>query len=99
MREMLKNLGTTLMGVVEIDETYMARKYASDYKGLSQEEIKYINTHNSSQRDKGVAVEMSERGGKIKVLEISENKAIAIRELVNKHIEEGSRLLTDESYI
>jgi transposase-like protein len=62
IREMMKNVSDELLqGAVEVDETYMSRKYKSDYKGLSPEEVEYaLKSQNSS---KGAVVGIKQREG------------------------------------
>lgn len=98
IRELMSHVpNEKLKGDIELDETYMARKYRSDYKGLKPAEIEFIHNNKFNAKNKGAVVGMVERGNKIRVLTFPENKANVVREAINTHIEEGSRLLTDES--
>lgn len=100
LRELMSHIPKEkLMGAVEIDETYMSRKYASDYVGLSPEQVEYIRSTNHSTKTKGVVVGMAERGGIVRVVATNENRTIPVQKIVKDNIVEGSRLLTDESNI
>ena len=96
-RELMKRTSTTkLTGIIEADETYMARKYRSDYKGtVSEQEIEY-NLKNKY-KSKGAVVALAQRGGEIIVKAFDENNAKIIRENIKTNVEAGSELYTDES--
>lgn len=55
-----------LQGEVEVDETYMARKYKSDFVGMSEEEADFHMNRNSSRKKRGTIVGMAERSGKVR---------------------------------
>ena len=96
IREMIKQLHIVqLKGAIEIDETYMARKFGSDYKAVPPEKVKYLKKYAS----KGAVVGMAERGANIKVLSFDDRKGEPIKEAIHKHVEYGSRLLTDEAFM
>ncbi len=98
IREMMKNVTEVkLQGAIEVDETYMSRKYKSDFIGLSPEELDYAQK--SQYKNKGAVVGMAERSGEIRVLAFDDRKAAPIREAIHSNVEKGSRLLTDEALI
>jgi transposase-like protein len=85
-----------LEGIVEADETYMGRKYRSDYKGLSEDEIDWnlVSPHFS----KGVVIGMAHPETKtirVKAFPVLKGKNVA--KVVRENIKEGSTLHTDES--
>jgi len=84
-----------LKGVIEADETYMSRKYASDFQGLSAYELAY--KLNSPQNNKGVVMGMAERGGKVIVRAFDNNNGENIQNAVKNYVEKHSWLMTDES--
>lgn len=99
IREMMKKITSIkLMGAVEIDETYMSRKYKSDFKGLPPEEVEHI-LDKGTHANKGAVVGMAERGGDIRVLAFEDRKAIPIRKAIHDNVEHGSRLMTDEAFM
>lgn len=97
IREVLKEKAPRkLGGTVELDETYMSRKFASDYKGLTQDEAQeYISKH--PQKSKGVVVGMAERDGKVRVIAMEGRNAEQIRNAVSKNVRKGSNVYTDET--
>jgi transposase-like protein len=97
IRESLKdNNPEMLSGVVESDETYMSRKYASDYKGLEQDKIDYYLTH--TKESKGAVLGIGDRKtGKIRVMAFDSNKGDNIIPALKANINEGAILHTDES--
>ena len=96
LRELMSHIPQEkLKGTVEIDETYMSRKYGSDYKGVPPEKVKYLKKHAS----KGAVLGMAERGGNIKVLKFDDRKGDPIKKAIHNNVEHGSRLLTDEAFM
>ena len=96
LREIMKYIPTEkLKGAVEVDETYMARKYGSDYKAIPPEKVKYLKKYAS----KGAVLGMAERGGKIQVISFDDRKSKPMKEAIRNNVEEGSRLLTDEAFM
>lgn len=99
IRESLKDKDSNLLkGTIEADETYMARKYKSDFKGLPPEEVEY--KLNSKSDSKGAVLGMVERNtGKVRVLAFANNNRDNITAAVRANVEKGSKLHTDESYL
>jgi len=99
IREVLKPQYDGLMtGTIEADETYMARKYKSDFKGLPPEEVEY--KLNSKTDGKGAVLGMVERStGTVRVLAFANNNRDNITQAVRANVEKGSKLHTDESYL
>lgn len=99
IRESLKEKNSPLLsGTVEADETYMGRKYKSDFKGLSPEEVEYkLNKTNDG---KGAVLGLVERETKkVKTFVFANNNRDSITEAVKNNVEIGSKLHTDESYL
>lgn len=89
-----------LEGIVESDETYMARKFRSDFKGTTatEEEIDY--KMNNLRHNKGAVVGLAERHtGKMIVKAFAENNAANLRSIIKKHVKPGTELHTDESHL
>lgn len=87
-----------LSGVVESDETYMARKYRSDYKGLSEEQIDAIKANNHSTMSQGAVLGLAQREtGNVTVRKFDANRAENIRPAIKSLVAPGSELHTDES--
>ncbi|HLK27574.1 MAG TPA: IS1595 family transposase [Puia sp.] len=96
IRLMMKNRANTLLsGIVEADETYLSRKYRSDYKGLPPEEIDY-NMKNKV-KNKGAVIAMAERGGEVRVKAMFDNNAENVWQAINENVKPVSELHTDES--
>lgn len=97
IREVLQEKAPEMLsGTVEVDETYMSRKYASDYKGLSPDEAKeYIKKHHM--KSKGVVFGLAERGGNVRIISKPEsNKDLALS-IIKANVQAGSDVYTDES--
>ena len=98
IREMMKNVSDTLLqGAIEVDETYMGRKYKSDFVGLSPEEVDYAQK--SQYKNKGAVVGIKERGGDIRVFAFDDRKQAPIKQAIYDNVAEGSRILTDEAFL
>lgn len=96
IRELMRHTpNEKLKGAVEVDETYMARKYGSDYKAIPPEKVKYLKKYAS----KGAVVGMAERGDNIKVMSFDDRKGDPIKKAIHDNVEHGSRLLTDEAFM
>ncbi len=100
IRESLKEKDSTLLsGIVEIDETYMSRKYGSEYKGLSPEMVEKIEQENQNKfsKKKGAVIGMKEREGKIIVKAVDNTKAETIGNTVKANVSTDTMLMSDES--
>jgi transposase-like protein len=98
IREMVRTKAPQkLSGVVEADETYMARKYRSDFKGISPEEVEYNLTNPI--KNKGAVLGMIERGGKVITKTFADNNAKNIRTAIKNNVKKDSFLFTDESFL
>ena len=85
-------------GKVESDETYMARKYRSDYKGLTPEQIEYLQKTKHSTKTKGAVIGLAERETVlIKVVSFDENNLTNITNTVRANVDKKATLYTDES--
>jgi transposase-like protein len=93
LRELLREKKQEkLKKIVEADETYMGRKFAKGFQGMTQEEIKYKMKTNAN---KGVVVGMVERKGRVIVKSFDNNDKETICSTVRDNVEKGSRLHTD----
>lgn len=101
IREVLKPTHEELLqGVVEIDETYLAKKYRSKYKALPPDEVERISEqqHRDKVKSKGAVIGMVQRDGKAIVKAIDSINRDNIRETVNQYIsKDNTVLMTDES--
>lgn len=86
-----------LSGVVEADETHMARKFRNDFKDKAEKEAEYLAK--SKYKNKGVVIGMIERQGKIIVKALDSNNAENIRGAIQQNVEPNSTLYTDESFL
>jgi len=98
LRTMMKDNNVQPMtGTIECDETYMGRKYRSDYKGLTEQEI----DHNLSNKNwnKGVVIGMAQpETGIIRVKSFPLLKGKNVAKIVRNNVSEGSTIHTDESW-
>ena len=98
IRESLKAKNSPLLsGVVEIDETYMGRKYASDYKAMSPDEVEKMDNLPVKRMTKGAVIGVKERNGEIIVKAAFKASAENISEVVENHVAKDTLLFTDES--
>lgn len=99
IRKALQEKGSRLLGgKVEADETYMARKYRSDFKGLKPEQIDY-NMKNQKY-NKGAVLGMAEREtGTVKIMAFDTNTKENVLPAIRANVQPGSTLLTDESHL
>ncbi|MDQ2719715.1 MAG: IS1595 family transposase [Bacteroidota bacterium] len=101
IRQVMANINDSkLSGIVEIDETYMSRKYASDYKGMSPEAIARMEQSDEYKKKikKGAAIGMKERNGNIIIKASLDAKAKSIEIAVKENVATNALLMTDESY-
>lgn len=83
-------------GVVQADETYLSRKYRSDYVGLSEEEIDYKLRNQKEGKGAVLAVvDVKTRKVKVKALNKIEGSDIAI--FIRANVKAGSDIHTDQS--
>jgi transposase-like protein len=96
IREALKDKNSPILsGTVQSDETYMARKYRSDYKGLPPEQVEYKMTRGTNM---GAVLGLYENNtGKIVVRKFDSREAPAIRTTIKEIVKAGSTLHTDEA--
>ena len=96
IRESLKDKDSDLLkGTIEVDETYLAKKFRSDFKGLPEEEItkKMKESHNN----KGLMFGMVQRKGKIVVKAYDKLSGEEAKKQIKKHVEKGSTIYSDQS--
>jgi transposase-like protein len=97
IRESLKETNPEMLfGTVEADETYMSRKYASDYKGLPPEEVEKKLQGKLTKRGAVLGI-YNRESNKMIVKAFSELKADAVRQEIKKRVSPGAFLVTDES--
>lgn len=98
IREVLKpQTNEILSGVVEIDETYLAKKYRSPYKGLPPDEVERL-TNERKFENKGAAIGLIQRNGKAIIKAIDSINKQNVKDIVTKHVAtENTMLYTDES--
>jgi transposase-like protein len=101
IREVLKpQYDEVLQGVVEVDETYMAKKYRSKYKGLSPDEVEQMTEQQRKDKvkSKGAVIGIVQRDGNAVVKAIDSINKGNIKDMVTKHVKpDNTTLMTDES--
>ncbi len=96
IREMAREKKTVILsGIVEADETYMARKFHSEQK---PKDFDFTPSWPRLDR-KGCVFGMVERKGKVVVKVFPSNKGDDIKKAIKQHVEKASTLYTDDSYI
>jgi hypothetical protein len=100
IRESLKeNHPEMLSGTVEIDETYMGRKFASEYKGLPPEKVETF-AKNAAHTKKGAVIGLAHRETKtIRVMAYRNLSAQMIGDVVTSNVSKDATLMTDESVL
>jgi transposase-like protein len=86
IREAMKE-GGILTGIVEVDETYVGGKVRRKGKPFVQKD------------KKDVVLGMIERGGKLKLVPVKDNKRIIIEPVIREHVSPDATLQTDEASI
>lgn len=97
IRESLRDKNSPLLsGTIEVDETYLGKKFRSEYKGATDEQLKK-DKRVLGKRDKGIVVGLAQRDGNIKVQAFSEFNAIQAREHIKANVVAGSTVYSDQS--
>jgi transposase-like protein len=99
IRESLKeSYPQMLSGIVEADETYMGRKFRSEYKGLPPEKV-YDKRSDRTQRMGTIVGLMAREQDKIIVKAVNQPNSENVKPILKQHIKPQSILFTDEAYI
>jgi transposase-like protein len=97
IRESLKQKQSVLLdGIVELDEAYMSRKYASDYVGMSPEKAATL-IDNSKTKQRGAVMAVKKRDGVIITKAFNVRTAETIKEMVDTYVSKDATLHTDEA--
>ncbi len=78
-----------LNGMVEVDETYLGGKAANKH---AHQKIK----HSQGGANKGIIVDMKQRGGKVKAQVIPNTQSITLQTVLSNKVEQDTLLMTDE---
>lgn len=99
IREMMKDMDTTqLQGIVEIDETYLSRKYGAKYQALPPDEVERLSQLPPVKKNtKGAVIGMIQRDGKAVIKAMDRITKQNIIDAVKEHIAPDAMLMTDES--
>lgn len=100
IRQGLKDKNSSLLGgTVEVDETYMSRKLASDYKGYTDEQIEEImsNPNKAKQKGKGAVMGLAQRGGDVRITVYNEIDGKTAKQHIKDNVIPGSNVYTDSS--
>lgn len=96
IRESLKEKNSQLLtGIVEVDETYMGRKFASHYQALPPDQVERLTVHTKSM--KGAVIGMKQRGGNVIVKAADKATAEQIENAVKSNVAKDAKLMTDEA--
>jgi transposase-like protein len=87
IREAMQDGVSLLTGVVEVDETYVGGKIRRKGKPFVQKD------------KKDVVLGMIERGGKLKLIPVKDNKRVIIEPVIRQHVSPEATLQTDEASI
>jgi transposase-like protein len=100
IRESLKDKDSDLLkGTIEVDESYMGRKLASDYKGYTDEQVAEImkNKARGAQKSKGAVMGLAQRDGKVKIKVFNEISGEVAKNYIKENVELGANVYTDSS--
>ena len=87
IREAMQDGADLLSGTVEVDETYVGGKVKRKGKPYVQKE------------KKDVVIGLIERGGKLRLVHVQDNKMSIIEPVIEKHVSPDALLQTDDSAI
>lgn len=103
IRESLKDKDSSLLsGTIEVDETYGGRKFGSEFKGLTDEQVEDMKAKNPkkfAKQSKGVIMGLKQRDGKLKVKVFSELDGQKAKDYIKDNVQAGSKVYTDQSSI
>ncbi len=101
IRQSLKETNPEMLsGIVESDETYMGKKFRSEFKGVISDEETDYHFKKKNTRTKGAVLGIVQRDTKkIELSVFPETNGKSIREVINKRVKPGSELHTDESFL
>ena len=99
IREMMKNVSDSLLtGVVELDETYMGRKYGSQFKGVAPELTGGEFSAKPAHKLKGAVIGLAQRNGVVRVQAWDSRSVEAISTTVANNVDkDNTKLMTDQS--
>ncbi|HLZ11757.1 MAG TPA: IS1595 family transposase [Candidatus Acidoferrum sp.] len=87
IREAMQEGASLLTGVVEVDETYVGGKVKRKGKPYVKKE------------KKDVVIGLIERGGKLRLVPVADNKMSIVEPVIQKHVSPDALLQTDDSAI
>lgn len=87
IREAMQEGASLLTGTVEVDETYVGGKVKRKGKPYVQKE------------KKDVVIGLIERGGKLRLVHVKDNKMAIVEPVIEKHVSPDALLQTDDSAI
>lgn len=101
IREGLKEKGSSLLGgTIEVDETYSGRKFGSEYKGYTENQIEQMKANNPqkfAKQSKGVVMAIKERGGNIRTQVFNELDSQTAQQYIKDNVVPGSKVYSDQS--
>lgn len=92
IRKAMENDGRQLAGTIEMDETFVGGKVQNMHKSKKPAKA----TKSRGITGKAIVVGMLERNGRVKAEVVMERTREVLHSLANKHIAQGSTLMTDE---
>ena len=95
IRESMKDVGTTLSGVIEMDETFVGGKVKNMHKSRVPKGTGHSGRPVGAMA-KTIVVGMMERGGRVKAQIVKERTQEVLGAIAKENIEYGSILVTDE---
>lgn len=104
IREQLKADNSPLLkGLVEIDETYMGRKFGSEYKGIDPEKVEAMASRPNSVnklKKRGAVVGIADRDTKnIRVFAFEARTADVIKKVAETNIHKDATIFSDEALL
>ena len=101
IRESLKEKSSPLLsGTIEVDETYSGRKFGSEFKGYTDEQIEEMKANSPNKfakASKGVVMALKQRDGEFRAKVFSELDGETAKQFIKDNVEPGSNVYTDQS--
>ena len=101
IRESLKDKNSSLLsGTIEVDETYGGRKFGSEFKGYTDEQIEQMKKDipkKFAKKSRGVVMALKQREGDIRMKVFSELNGETAKQYIKDNVVAGSTVYSDQS--
>ena len=101
IRENLKDKNSPLLcGTIEVDETYSGKKFGSEFKGYTEEQIEKMKKQHPAKfalKSKGVIMALKQRDGKLRTKVFNELDGQTAKQYIKDNVEPGATIYSDQS--